>query len=263
MARASVLAGLCLSAHARTEEPTPPGGARPESAREIARQSRERGSLNLLDLTAELRLVTTGRDGKAKEQTLVSSARKVAGRAHSVARFLSPPGVAGVAVLTVEGEGGAPDEISLYLPKLKRVRKVARTQRGESFMQTDFAYADLGSTGGVPDEALQLLPEQQVDGRRCSVLRGAPGADSPYGQVTVFVDRETYVPLRAEYQDRDGQLVKVYRTLKQSRFKGRTLATEAVMENVQQGSKTALTVLRLEESKLGDDAFTERALERG
>jgi hypothetical protein len=258
VARAVVLGVLCVSAHARTGEPPPPG-----SAQDIARKSRERGSLNLLDLTAELRMVTTGSDGKAKEQTLVSSARKISGRVHTMARFMSPPGVAGVAVLTVEGEGDAPDEISLYLPKLKRVRKVARTQRGESFMQTDFAYADLGSTGGAREEDLRLMPEQAVDGRPCHVLRGEPGADSPYGQVTVFVDKETYVPLRAEYRDRDGALMKVYRALKQSRFKGRTLATEAVMENVKQGSKTTLTVLRLEESRLGDDAFTERALERG
>src|SRR5688500_3274214 len=93
VARALAVGGLCVGAHARTEEPAP------ESAQEIARKSRERGSLNLLDLTAELRMVTTGSDGKAKEQTLVSSARKIGGRVHSVARFLSPPGVAGVAVL--------------------------------------------------------------------------------------------------------------------------------------------------------------------
>src|SRR3954468_23667790 len=102
-----------------------------ESAQEIARKSRERGALNLLDLTAELRLVTVGKDGSAKEQRMVSSARRIGGRIHSLARFTAPPGVAGVAVLTAQGEGTAPDEISLYLPKLKRVRKIVQAQRGE------------------------------------------------------------------------------------------------------------------------------------
>ncbi|HVE83458.1 MAG TPA: outer membrane lipoprotein-sorting protein [Myxococcales bacterium] len=234
-----------------------------ESAQEISRKSRERGALNLLDLTAELRLVTTGKDGAVKEQRLVSSARKVGGKLHSLARFTEPSGVAGVAVLTVQGEGAAADEISLYLPKLKRVRKIVQSQRGESFMQTDFSYADLGSSGGARDEALKREPDAAAEGRQCYVLRGSPGEGSPYGEVTLFVDQETYVPMRVEYRDRDGKLLKVFRALKLKRFQDRTLAAEAVMENAAQGSRTALTVLRLEASRLSDDDFTERALERG
>jgi len=234
-----------------------------ETAAEIARKARERGALNLLDLTAELRLVTTGRDGKPKEQRLISSARKITGRVHSLARFTAPPGVAGVAVLTVQGEGAKPDEISLYLPRLKRVRRIAQGQRGDSFMQTDFSYADLGAQGGARDEAVRREPDAVAEGRPCHVLRGSTGEGSPYGEVTLWVDRETYVPMRVEYRDRDGKLVKVFRTLKLKRFQDRTLAAEAVMENQVQGSKTTLSVLRLEASRLSDEDFTERALERG
>jgi hypothetical protein len=233
-----------------------------ETAQEIARKSRERGALNLLDLTAELRLVTTGKDGTPKEQRLVTSARKVGGRLHSIARFTAPPGVAGVAVLTAQGEGTAPDEISLYLPKLKRVRKIVQAQRGESFMQTDFSYADLGSEGARED-AVTRGPDAVAEGRKCYVLKGSASEGSPYGEVTLFVDQETYVPMRVEYRDKGGQLLKVFRALKLKRFQDRTLAAEAVMENQARGSTTTLSVLKLEASKLADEDFTERALERG
>jgi hypothetical protein len=56
----------------------------------------------------------------------------VGGRLHSLARFSQPAGVAGVAVLTVEEAPGEPAGISLYLPKLKRVRKVAKGQLASS-----------------------------------------------------------------------------------------------------------------------------------
>jgi len=233
-----------------------------ESAQEIARKSRERGALNLLDLTAELRLVTTGKDGTSREQRMVTSSRRVGGKLHSISRFTAPPGVAGVAVLTAQGEGTAADEISLYLPKLKRVRKIVQAQRGESFMQTDFSYADLGSQGARED-AVERAPDAVAEGRKCFVLKGNAGEGSPYGEVTLFVDQETYVPMRVEYRDKGGQLLKTFRTLKLKRFQERTLAAEAVMENQAQGSKTALTVLRLEASRLADEDFTERALERG
>ena len=235
----------------------------PEPAAEISRKSRERGSLNLVGLSVELKLTSVGKDGTVREQVLRSSAKKIDGRDCSVARFLSPPGVAGVAVLTLEGKGDEPSDISLYLPKLKRVRKVAKTQRGQAFMDTDFNYADLGGTGATQDEALHALPDQKVEGRESFVLTGTANAESPYGEVTVYVDKQTYVPLKAEYKDKDGKPFKVYRAGKLKKFKDRILAGDSTMENVQTGSKTRVEILTLEDANLGDEAFTERALERG
>lgn len=234
-----------------------------ESASDIFKKSRERGALNLLDLTAELKLTTTDKAGATREQVITASSRKVEGRVRSISRFSSPPGVAGVTILTIEGPPGEGDEISLYLPKLKRVRKVAKSQRGDAFMQTDFSYADLGATGGAQEENLARKPDEKLDGRDVYVLTGKPGPESPYGELTAYVDKQTYAPMKVEYSDRAGKPWKVYRTVKLKKFKDRTIAAEAVMENLQTGSKTKLEVLRLQDSELGDDAFTERALERG
>ncbi|MFZ5441083.1 MAG: outer membrane lipoprotein-sorting protein [Myxococcota bacterium] len=233
-----------------------------ETAAEISKKSRERGALNLVGLTAELKLVTTGADGKAKEQVLTTTSKTIGGKSHALARFSQPAGVAGVAVLTVAGEQGQGDDVSLYLPKLKRVRKVAKSDRGKAFMDTDFSYADIGSNG-ARDEDTKRLGDEKVEGRDCFVLEGKGDETSPYGNVRLFIDKQTYVPMKVEYADRDGKPFKRYRTLKLKQFKDRVLAAESVMENLQTQSKTQMTVLKLEESTLGDDAFTERALERG
>ncbi len=232
------------------------------SVKEIAQKARERGGLNWSSLKAELKVVTTATDGRVREQQLVTRSRNVGGKTRTVSRFISPAGVAGVAVLVVEGGPGVADDISLYLPKLKRVRKVAPTERGKSFMDTDFSYADLGGSG-AKDEDFSRAGDEKVDGRDTWVIEGKPGDASVYGQVKLWVDKATFVPLRAEYQDKDGKLIKRYRTLSLKAFKGRTLAASMQMENVQTNSKTVLTVLSLDDSALGDDAFTEQALERG
>lgn len=238
-----------------------PAALAEESAKDIARKARDRGALNLRDLTAELKL-TTKKGDKVKEQVLSTTAKEIDGRAHSRARFIAPAGVAGVTVLTVEGQGNAPDDISIYLPKLKRVRQVAKSQRGQSFMDTDFNYADLGGTG-AEEENVKRLADTKVDGRDAYVLIADADESSPYGKVKLFVDKETYVPLRAEYEDKQGKAFKEYRTLKLKKFKDRVLAAESVMKNLQTGSETKMEILKIEESTLGDDAFTERALERG
>lgn len=233
-----------------------------ETAQEISKKSREKGALNLVGLTADLKLVTTSSDGKAKEQVLSTTSKTINGKSHALARFSAPAGVSGVAVLTIEGAPGEGDDVSLYLPKLKRVRKVAKSDRGKSFMDTDFAYADITSNG-ASDDALKRLPDEKVEGRPCFVLKGKGDDGSPYGDVTLWVDQQTYVPMKVEYQDKAGKPFKRYRTLKLKSFRDRVMAAESVMENLQSGSKTQMTVLKLEDATLGDEAFTERALERG
>ena len=233
-----------------------------ETAAEISKKSRERGALNLVGLTAELKLVTTGADGKSREQVLTSTSKTINGKSHALARFSQPAGVSGVAVLTIAGEQGQGDDVSLYLPKLKRVRKVARSDRGKAFMDTDFSYADIGSNG-ARDEDVKRLADDKVEGHDCYVLEGKGDETSPYGTVKMFIDKQTSVPMKVEYADKDGKPYKRYRTVKLKQFKDRVLAAESVMENLQTNSKTQMTVLKLDESTLGDDAFTDRALERG
>jgi hypothetical protein len=233
-----------------------------ETAAEISKKSRERGALNLVGLTADLKLTSTGADGKAKEQVLTSTSKTIEGKSHALARFSAPAGVAGVAVLTVAGEQGQGDDVSLYLPKLKRVRKVARSDRGKAFMDTDFSYADIGSNG-ARDEDTKRLADGKIEGRDCFVLEGKGDETSPYGDVKMYIDKQTWVPMQVEYADKAGKPWKRYRTLKLKQFKDRVLAAESVMENLQAGSKTQMTVIKLEDSTLGDEAFTDRALERG
>jgi hypothetical protein len=236
-----------------------PALAAEETAAEISRRARERGALNLVGLRAELKLTTTGKDGKAKEQVLTAASLKVDGKNRALSRFSAPPGVAGVAVLTVESEQG--DDISMYLPKLRRVRKVAKSDRGKAFMDTDFSYADIGSMG-VRDEDVKRLADARVDGRDCYVLEGMGSEDSGYGKVQMFIDKATSVPMKVDYADREGKPFKAYKTLKLKAFKDRTIAAESEMQNLQTGSKTQMAVLKLEDSGLKADDFTERALER-
>ena len=232
------------------------------TAAEISKKSRERGALNLVGLTAEMKLVSIGADGKSKEQVLSSTSKTIDGKSHALARFSAPAGVAGVAVLTVEGGQGQGDDVSLYLPKLKRVRKVAKSDRGKAFMDTDFSYADIGSNG-TRDEDTRRLEDGKIDGRDCFVLEGKGDDTSPYGSVKMFIDKQTWVPMQVEYADKAGKPLKRYHTLKLKQFKDRVLAAESLMENLQAGTRTQMTVLKLEEATMGDEAFTDRALERG
>jgi hypothetical protein len=234
-----------------------------ETAAEIARRARDQGSLSMVDSRADLSMITVDKSGTTKERRLVASVKKIGGRVHTLLRFKSPPDIAGVALLAIEGQGGAPDDISLFLPKIKRTRKIAAGQRGQSFMDSDFAYADFSGEGAVNEGDAARLDDEKLDGVDCFVLSGKPPADSPYAKVKAWVEKTTSVVRRLELYGPDGALKKRLTVTKVGPLGGRTLAVESTMETLATGTRTTVMVHSLEAGTFSDEAFTERGLERG
>ena len=83
------------------------------------------------------------------------------------------------------------------------------------------------------------------------------------GDLTQACPAESRLTPLSRLDGKENQPLKRYRTLKLKSFKDRTVAAESVMENLQTGSKTQMTVMSLNDAPVGDEAFTERALERG
>jgi hypothetical protein len=249
--RRALLALILLSARPTFAE---------ETAAQIAHRARDQGSLNLVGLKAEMRLTNVEKGGAASVREVVTQSRKIDAVTHTITRFLSPPDVAGVALLVVAGTGGAPDQISLYLPKIRRARKIAQSDRGQPFMESEFSYADF--SGDSVDEATSHREKDGVvNGKPVFVLSGAPSA-ATYKKVVASIDTATYVPMRVEYYDDQG-LLKVYTVQKVELRDGRTLATEMSMENQRTGRKTIVSVGKTAPVEAPEAAFTERALERG
>jgi hypothetical protein len=86
----------------------------------------------------------------------------------ALSSFLSPSEVKGTAFLQWSHKN-APDEQWLYLPDLRRTRRITSDLSNESFMGTDFSYQDLGILSEAPswteaDAPSTLVGEETVDG---------------------------------------------------------------------------------------------------
>lgn len=180
-------------------------------------------------------------------------------RAKSILVFTGPADIRGMGLLTIEAAGG--DDQKLYLPALGRVQRIAGSKRTERFAGSDFTYEDLGTRD--PDQYDVAMARTTPD---AFVLEARPrSADSQYGRIVLTVDRARYVVTKAEHYDRGGDLAKV---LTAADFvevaPGAWRANRLVMEDVQEGRRTALT---FEDRRTGldlrDDLFTERQLQRG
>jgi uncharacterized protein len=182
--------------------------------------------------------------------------------------FLSPADVRGTKTLLIE-HSAADDDIWVYLPAMKKVRRLVANNKKDSFVGTDFSYGDVIGHK-VEDWSHRLVREEQVNGRECYLIESVPKrpevADfTGYSKRISWIDKESFVALRGEIYDLTGALLK--RTTAEdvqrvdaanSRFQPMKLTAE----NVQTGHKTVIEFSQFKANVgVADEVFTARALE--
>lgn len=145
--------------------------------------------------------------------------------------FESPPDVKGTKLLTWNHLNKADDQW-LYLPAIKRVKRISSTGRNSSFMGSEFTYEDLSSIE-VAKFTYRLLDKPLVGDRPTYLLERLPkGDESGYSRQVVWLDKEYQTPLRIEYFDRNRELSKVAVFGSYSKFGRYWRASTITMENL-------------------------------
>ncbi|PZN94910.1 MAG: RND transporter [Alphaproteobacteria bacterium] len=186
-----------------------------------------------------------------------------------VTRFNSPADIAGTAVLTVENAGD--DDIWVYLPALKKVRRLAASNRRDAFVGTDFSYGDvLGHP--VEEWTHRLLRTETVDGAATFVVESQPrdaavAAATGYSRRVSWLRTADRVPVKAEYYGPQATLMKVYmatdiRLVDPARRCFQPM--RQVMRNVVTGHMTVIEYSSFKtDVPVAAEQFQPRSLERG
>lgn len=177
--------------------------------------------------------------------------------------FESPKDQKGTALLTFQHKDRDDDQW-LYLPALKRVKKIASKNKSGPFMGSEFSFEDVG--GQLVDEyTYKYLRDETYDGQDCFVVESYPkDENSGYTKVITWVDKQHYRTLKADFYDRKESHLK---TLKASGFKlylDKYWRPDLVeMVNLQTGKSTQLINKDLQfKTGLKENDFTQNSLQR-
>lgn len=184
-------------------------------------------------------------------------------------RFLSPADVKGTGVLVFDYETEA-DDVWVYLPALRKTRRIVSSQRSQSFMGSEFSYADL-NVPALDDYDYKLVKEEAFGGEPCWVIDVLPKSkdvaeSDGQAKKTYWVSKAKFALRRALYYDAGGKLLKELTTddvklldPKKSRY--RPMRMEMV--NKQNGRRSAFHTEKIALAHGTDDEhFTTRGLER-
>jgi outer membrane lipoprotein-sorting protein len=212
------------------------------------------------------RMVITAKNGSTTEREIDQYAKDNAqGYDRTVIIFRTPASVAGTRFLTMERESGN-DDRWIYLPSLGKVRRVAASESGGSFMGTDFSYDDMSLTSRKTEEDTHtLLREETLDGKACYVIESKskdPGY--PYSKTVRWIDKDTKKLYKVDLSNQKGVLVK---QLEMSGFKmiqGRLTQTHTKISTLAAGTSTTIfTDIIKYDDPIPEGVFTTAYLETG
>jgi len=226
--------------------------------------------------TGVVDMILTDKDGKVRTRkiTWLADDTDPVNR-QSLIRFLAPKDVEGTGFLEIE-HAGSENARWLYLPALRKTRRISGSDKSDSFMGTDFAYEDISIEDGVnevDDHRYRILRSEKMNGADCWVIEAIPTSakeisDSGYGRREIWITKDHFVRTFAKYWDKNGELMKQLSSTDIKPLPGgpnQWRAYKSYMENFQTGHTTRLIFTdyycnsEIEPSKI----FNARHLESG
>lgn len=216
-----------------------------EEARALLQQSEDRHRTKSQEYEGDL--TVTAKDGKERKKSWRSYRLGYAGDSRLLIRFTAPPEVKGVGFLSLPRPGKNPDQW-LYLPSMKRERRIAAQDRSASFVGTDFNYEDMEELDHEKYD-VKLLADENVAGQPCWAIEARPRADagkSLYERKLLFLRKDILYLVRMDLF-RPGEKEPGKRLLLEevTVVDGHQVARRMTMKDLAKGSTTVIRLERL------------------
>ena len=220
------------------------------------------------DMSAKITMVLIDAAGARKTRSLEMYTKSAPGMSESFIEFLSPAEVAGTRFLTVTKTGQESDQ-RLWLPALKKTRKIAAAAEDGDFVGSDLSYYDMESHR-FDDSSYQLLSTGETiadaafAGMTFSKVEMKPkDASTPYGKSVGYFNEADHFLYRIVAYGKDGAMLKTISMVKVESVSGVLMPTQTLVTNNKKGTKTLLQFGDVKvNSGLKADIFTVQNLER-
>ncbi len=216
------------------------------------------------DFTADMVMTLKTKSGQTSTRFIRIKTKEVEGDGDkTLSIFDEPNDVKGTAMLTYS-HGLEPDDQWLYLPALKKVKRINSRNKSGPFMGSTFAFEDLGSQE-VEKYSYKLINEESCGDLQCYVIERFPAyKHSGYTRQVAWLDKENYRIMKAEYYDRKKSLLKTLTAGDFNQYLGHYWRPGTMdMVNHQNGKSTRLEWKNYRfQTGLSDGDFRSQALKR-
>jgi hypothetical protein len=219
-----------------------------QDARQIADRATNAVDHEAMEMVATLSI----KDNKGNERVrqIATASKKFHGATKTILKFLSPSEVKGTTMLIYDYEEKT-DDMWIYMPALRKTRRIVSSEKAKSFMGSEFSNADM-SKPNMDDFSYTMLGSVNINGKDCwkievKCLDEDIEDENGFSRKVLFIEKSTYLAQKVEYYDLDNELHKVmiisdYRKLSNGSF----FAYNMAIENLQNKRKSVMKVDRFQ-----------------
>jgi outer membrane lipoprotein-sorting protein len=240
------------------------------SGDEIAEKinARDEGKQMVQDFSMEL----IDKAGKTQSRDTKIFRKDYKDQRKSIVIYSNPSTVKGTGFMSFDYSATNKDDDQwLYLPALRKTRRISASNRGDYFLGTDFTYEDikLGSKVSISDYKRKTLKEETIDGHKCYLVESTPvnekiAKELGYSKVHQWVDAQIWLIRKAQYWDVGGNLLKTTLITDVKQVQGIWTIHKLRAENHKTNHKTNILFKNVNyQVNVSDNLFTEESLERG
>lgn len=231
---------------------------------QVISMMRERPDGN--DRQGTLTMTLVNRRGSQRVRVLEQVAKDYGMDRKSLITFRSPADVEGTRFLSwTYDEPGKDDDKWLYVPSMKKVRRISGAANNDFFMGSDFTYDDIDmGRRNISKDTHTLLGEEKHGEYDCWKVESIPvDKDDPVVRRVVWIDKKTLLVVHLEYYEKKG-LTRVYDVLKLQEQQGFWSVQSAQMNNIADEHKTLMEFGPFTyDQGLEDSLFQVAVLQRG
>ena len=223
-------------------------------------------------VTRVLKMELIDRRGKSRVRETIGYRRYYGEEKRTMLFYQSPSNVKGTGFLTYDyPQADIDDDQWLYLPALRKVRRISSSDRGDYFLGTDFSYEDIKKESRIAaeDYTFTALGTEVVDGHLTYLVEGVPvnteiAEELGYGRVQWRIDPKIWMSRKTEMWDVNGNPLKTIRTENIENVQGIWTSLKLSAVNHKTGHSTIFTFSDVDyQAPVDDSMFEQRSLRRG
>jgi len=239
------------------------------TALQIAERAQEAIKVRGVQGVSEMRIIDAKGRERVRKIKQVTKLYDNGDTEKKLIRFMAPADVKGTGLLTYDYKDKE-DDLWLYMPALRKTRRIVSTEKAKNFMGSEFTYSDM-TPPSLDDFDFNDLGEEEFDGTLCYKIEWIPKDDdiaeeNGYSRRITFFGKKDFVIRKAVYYDLDEELYKemiVHEIKELDTVNHKYRAKHLEMVNLQNDRRSILFNEQLEfNPNIQDNYFTARYLER-
>jgi hypothetical protein len=214
---------------------------------------------------AKMIMTLINKVGDKRIRELVSYQKDYGKDTKAIMIFESPGDVKGTGYLSWEyDDQEKEDNRWLYMPALRKIRRISGSSDGDYFMGTDFTYDDMGDRN-VDEDEHTLLREEELKGNKCWVVESIPQEidEGDYSKKISWIRKDINLMIKTEYFNEYG-LLKTFEAHNVVKLDGIWTTKKKVMINKQDEHQKIIETTEIKFNiPMADNLFRTSILKRG